>query len=222
MKTVIFIDGENLHHSIKSMNLQEKDIDWTKFLHACLDDGDDLIRAYWYQAAQTSDPAIHNARARKFIEQVPNQSTTITEEKVKSVMKKAEAWKDARNKQYKTKLNFYDNLAVQFSEIEMVRTGLLKIDPFQQKDIGEKGLDVSLAIGMVKSQEYCDKLILVSGDFDYAAAIKFVKDKMKRVHIVRLFKGKPPKNRNVSRKLLELADKVVDIFESDIKNKMRV
>lgn len=140
---------------------------------------------------------------------------------IRAAMARASRWKDGRDKRYKTKLRFYDNLSVRYPQIEMVRAGILKIDPFLEKDIGEKGLDVSLAIGMVKSQEHCDKIILVSGDMDYAAAMKFVKDKMKRVHIVRLFKGEPPKNKNVSRKLIELADKVVDVYESDIKSKMR-
>lgn len=46
MKTVIFVDGENLRYGLQEMDLQEKNVDWTRFFRECLDDGDDLIRAY--------------------------------------------------------------------------------------------------------------------------------------------------------------------------------
>ena len=63
------------------------------------------------------------------------------------------------------------------------------------------------------------EIILVSGDFDYAEAIKFVKNNMTKIHLVKLHKGVPPKNRSVSRDLAVLADKVIDVYESELKSK---
>jgi hypothetical protein len=57
-----------------------------------------------------------------------------------------------------------------------------------------------------------------SGDYDYAEAINYVKNNMTKVHIVKLHKGFPPKNRSMSRDLSDLADKVIDLYEADIRS----
>lgn len=62
------------------------------------------------------------------------------------------------------------------------------------------------------------KFILISGDYDYAEAIKFVKNNMTKIHIVKFHKGYPPKNRSVSRDLAVLADKVLDVYESNLRD----
>lgn len=63
----------------------------------------------------------------------------------------------------------------------------------------------------------CNKIILISGDYDYAEAINYVKNNMTKVHLVKLHKGYTLKNRNMSRDLSVLADKVIDLYESDIR-----
>jgi uncharacterized LabA/DUF88 family protein len=102
-----------------------------------------------------------------------------------------------------------------------VKTGVVKVNPFIQEYVGEKGVDIALAVKMISLsvEKKCDKLILVSGDFDYAEAMKFVKNNMTKIHLVKLHKGIPPKNRSVSRDLAVLADKVIDVYESEIKSK---
>ncbi len=220
MRTVIFIDGENLHYSLKDMKLMERDIHWSNFLQHCLSPGDSLIRAYWYQAAKLNNPRVHPERARKFINQSLNAPDGNSETEIEQFIQEANVWKEEQERKYKRKLAYYDNLSIQFPKIEMVRRGIVKIDPFQKKYIGEKGLDVALAIGMVERQEYCDKVILISGDLDYAEVIRFVKDRLKQVHIVRLCRGEPPTNRSVAKHLRELADKVIDLYETEIRNSM--
>lgn len=63
----------------------------------------------------------------------------------------------------------------------------------------------------------CEKIILISGDYDYVEAIKFVKNNMTKIHIVKIHKGHPPKNRSVSRDLAILADRVIDVYENEFK-----
>ena len=129
----------------------------------------------------------------------------------------AKKWTTDRNSKYERQLHRYDEMSIRFPIIEMVRKGILKINSFKQIYVGEKGLDVALAVNMIKFHDKCDKIILVSGDLDYAEAIQFSKDNLKVVHIARLFQGSPPVNRSVSRTLMAIADKVIDIYESDIK-----
>ncbi len=107
-----------------------------------------------------------------------------------------------------------------YDDIEIVKTGVVKIDPFKQTYLGEKGVDISLAVKMISLsvQKKCDKIILVSGDYDYSEAVKFVKDNMTKINVVKFHKGYPPRNRSMSRDLSILADKVIDVYESDLKS----
>ena len=118
----------------------------------------------------------------------------------------------------------YDQLCLDYGNIEFVKTGIVKVDPFLQTYVGEKGVDISLAVKMISLsvQSKCEKIILISGDYDYAEAIKFVKDNMTKIDIVKLHKGHPPINRSVSRDLAVLADRVIDVYETDIKNEYSV
>ena len=64
----------------------------------------------------------------------------------------------------------------------------------------------------------CNKIILIRGDYDYAEAINYVKNNMTKVHIVKLHNGFPPKNKSMSRDLSVLPDKVLDLYEADIRS----
>ena len=42
---------------------------------------------------------------------------------------------------------------------------------------------------------------------------------MTKIHIVRMHKGYPPKSKSMSRDLSVLADKIIDVYEADIRDK---
>ena len=89
---------------------------------------------------------------------------------------------------------------------------MVKIDPYKQDYLGEKGVDISLAVKMISLSvgKKCDKIILVSGDYDYSEAIRFVKDNMTKINVVKFHKGYPPRNKSMSRDISFLADKVIE------------
>lgn len=113
----------------------------------------------------------------------------------------------------------YDQIILEFGDIEFVKTGIVKVDPYNKLYLGEKGVDIALAVKMIalSVEKKCDKIILVSGDYDYAEAIRFIKNNMTKINLVKFHKGFPPRNRSVSRDLAILADKVVDVYESDLR-----
>lgn len=203
------------------MEIKEIDINWNAFLQGCLEKDDELIRVYWYQAQKLSNPNITLDKAQRIIErQNPGKTPTEINALANDLVKKAQAWAQEQTKRYDRQLHRYDEMSINYPVIEMARKGLIKIDPFKETYLGEKGLDVALAVNMIKFHDKCDKIILISGDLDYAEAIQFIKDNLKTVHIVRLFRGYPPVNRNISRTLLALADKVIDLYESDISKRI--
>ncbi|MCY4244593.1 MAG: NYN domain-containing protein [Gammaproteobacteria bacterium] len=218
MKTLIFVDGQNLFYSLKRMELKVGQVHWGNFFDSCLEAKDQLIRAYWYQAEKINRPRIDEERTRRVVQKEhPHLSKEEMDSCVKSREMDALKWWDQTSKKYRKQLDFYDHLSRNFPQIEMVRRGLIKVDPFNERFLTEKGVDVALAVGMMRHQKNCDKIILISGDMDYGEAVRLVKDEMKIVHIVRLFIGEPPRNKNLSKDFATLADRVIDMYESEIK-----
>ena len=231
MKVIILIDGQNLYYGLKDLRINEWDINWKRFFHSLLAPNDELLRTYWFRPQRLLDTYYtdHNIRHsicfkkyRNHLNRFTNDQQLVPESILHSIEQEAisiESW----IKQVKEKFNQseykYDQISLVYGDIEIVKTGVVKIDPFKRLFLGEKGVDISLAVKMISLsvQKRCDKIILISGDYDYAEAIKFVKDNMTKIHLVKLHKGFPPKNKSVSRDLAVLSDKVLDVYESDLR-----
>lgn len=140
--------------------------------------------------------------------------------KIENEAKQAEQWLQEQKKKFSNIEYNYDQLCLDNSDIEIVKKGIVKVNPYLQEYNGEKGVDIALAVKMISLsvEQKCNKIILISGDYDYAEAINYVKNNMTKVHIVKLHRGYPPKNRSMSRDLSVLADKVIDLYEADIRS----
>ncbi len=229
---VILVDGQNLYYNLNEINIKEREISWEKLFKSFIDDGDELVRAYWFRPAKILDTFFSEERIRNniiykyyrtHIENFKNGSHSEIPTKIKADVEakteKAVSWIKAQKEKFSNIEYAYDQLCLENEDIEVVKSGVLKIDPFNQIYLGEKGVDISLAVKMIalSVQKKCDKIILISGDFDYSEAIKFVKDNMTKIHIVKMHKGYPPKSKSMSRDLSVLADRVIDVYEEEIR-----
>jgi uncharacterized LabA/DUF88 family protein len=230
-KVIILIDGQNLFYSLKDIGIVEKNIKWDDFFKHLLEKEDELIRTYWFRPQKIFDSPFTNFNIRNQIiyKQFSNYYSTFQSNpseipldilaQIDERVKETEDWlKKTKDAFARIEYN-YDQLSLDYGDIEFVKIGILKVNPYLQDYICEKGVDIALAVKMIalSVEKRCDKIILVSGDYDYAEAIKFVKNNMTKIHIVKLHKGIPPKNRSLSRDLAILADRIIDIYESDIK-----
>lgn len=232
-KVVILIDGQNLFYGLKQLGLKELDIKWTSLFNSMLETNDELIRAYWFRPQKILDghftpDFIRNQIVYKNYNGTYNDyksgnfvainPTTLS--KIENDAKQVEQWlHDQRTRFANIEFN-YDQLCLNNSDIEIVKKGIVKVNPYLQEYNGEKGVDIALAVKMISLsvEQKCNKIILISGDYDYAEAINYVKNNMTKVHIVKLHKGFPPKNRKMSRDLSVLADKVIDLYEADVRS----
>ena len=229
---VVLVDGQNLYYSLQEMKIIEKDVDWTKLFNSIIDPGDELIRAYWFRPAKILDTYYTENNIRnsivykKYRTHLDNYKTgnlsaipQHVQDDVFSECSKALGWIKKQKEKFANIEYAYDQLCLDHDNIEMVKTGVVKIDPYKQAYVGEKGVDISLAVKMISLSvgKKCDKIILVSGDYDYSEAIRFVKDNMTKINVVKFHKGYPPRNRSMSRDLSVLADKVIDVYETDLK-----
>lgn len=232
-KAVILIDGQNLFYSLKHLGLLEKDIDWNKFFSSLLENDDELIRTYWFrpQKIQYSSHGADSIRNQviyknyngcysHYKNKEEHKITKPILDKINAECIKVEKWLKDQKENFSNIEYIYDQLCLDNTDIEIIKTGIVKVNPYKEEYIGEKGVDIALAVRMLalSFEKKCDKIILMSGDYDYAEAIKYVKNNMTKIHIVKIHKGYPPQNRNMSRDLSVMADKVLDVYEAQIRS----
>lgn len=231
-KVVVLVDGQNLYYGLKSIGFKEREITWNKLFNSFLEDGDELVRAYWFRPQRIQDgnltpESLRNQIVYKhyrgsydnFRENKLDLINKDTLDKIENDAKEVEAWLKGQKDHFNNIEYQYDQLCLENNDIEIVKKGIVKVNPYKQEYSGEKGVDIALAVKMlsISVENKCNKIILVSGDYDYAEAIAYVKNNMTKVHIVKLHKGFPPKNKSMSRDLSVLADKVIDLYEADIR-----
>lgn len=232
-KVVVLIDGQNLFYGLRALGLQERDIKWSELFTSMLEPNDELIRAYWFRPQRILDghftpDSIRNQIVYKnyngcYQDFKSGNYSAINPDiltRIETEAKQAEHWLQEQKTRFSNIEYNYDQLCLDNSDIEIVKKGIVKVNPYLQEYNGEKGVDIALAVKMISLsvEQKCNKIILISGDYDYAEAINYVKNNMTKVHIVKLHKGYPPKNRSMSRDLSVLADKVIDLYEADIRS----
>ncbi len=207
-KTVIFIDGQNLHFALADIGLQEKYINWEMLFKYVLPEGHELIRAYWYQPARVAPFDFFPAELKK------NCPEGMYEDEYRD---DREHWlRDQENRLRHIQDNVYRRLQQENDFIEFCYAGILKINPYYER-FEERGVDVAIGVDMVSKTAGFDAAILVSGDVDLLPAINYVKDQLKHVFQLSIKKGDLTNSGfGYSRGLLVAADKVLTIFESEI------
>ncbi len=129
-------------------------------------------------------------------------------------------WYESKQETIKGYNRFYYGVETSTEFVEVRRTGRWKVD-FLNKQVGEKGVDTSLAVDMVGLAPSYDVAILISGDADTIPSLQFVRNAGKQVGVVEFLKGFPPeqRGRQFSSKLKTASDFVVQIYEMDLKRK---
>ena len=235
-KVIILVDGQNLYYNLAEIGLKERDIDWNALFNSFLEAEDKLIRAYWFRAAKLQDGNFSEERIRqqivyKYYRNLCEDYKTAPEKIKESVLNDINAkanvaieWLTKQRERFSSIEFAYDQLCLENRDIEIVKSGVVKVDPYKRIYLGEKGVDIALAVKMISLsvEEKCDKIILISGDYDYTEAIRYVKGNMTKMHIVKFHKGVPPSSKSMSRDLSVLADHIINIYEEEIiKNYLR-
>lgn len=222
-RTVVFIDGQDLHKRLQDVQLQEKDIDWTKVFAYLLPLGGRLIRAYWYQPARVAAWEWSPYQEKKCPAGMP----------LTDFQTQAEAFYAAEKRRLEDlQKNVFTRLEEDFECVEFRFFGVLKLDPVGTwvdkkgavkvgRRVGEKGVDVALTVDLYRFSSDFDHAILVSGDFDYVPAIQAVKDRLRNITIVPVMSGAPPSASGHARRLRGMSDFERPLYETDLKGSFR-
>ena len=233
-KVVILIDGQNLFYDLRGMNLKEKQIDWTKLFADITGENEEFIRAYWFRADRisgftTNPDAIENLVVKskfprifsQYVEKGLNGLSPEIRKEILDERDKVVQWNELAQQKFDRSERAFEQLCITHNNIEVVKAGVVKVDSIKKEYIGEKGVDIAVAVKMIELSigEKCDKIILMSGDYDYIEAIRFVKDNLTKFEILTFLKESAPNS--TAKGLSVIADRTIEISESDLKTKYK-
>lgn len=209
-RTIAFIDGQNLHFALADIGFQEKDINWEALFRYILPPEHELIRAYWYQPARVAPFDFFPTELKR------NCPPEMDEE---DYHRDREKWlREQENRLRHIQDTVYRRLQQENDFIEFCYAGILKINPYYER-FEERGVDVAVGVDMVGKVEGYDAAVLVSGDVDLLPAIKYIKNKLKYVYQLVIKRGDyHSTNYGYSRGLMVAADKVITVYESEIRD----
>lgn len=213
--------------------LEERHFDWKRFYDGVIQKFNvatgwkhRLIRVHWYYA-QTISPWAYSekyasAQAETIMSRYP-QICGLTREKV--ISKAREWYRSERERFERLREVMFENIQRKTDFLEFKYVGQYQVRPFEvyrieQNDdgeitylgrqVGEKGVDIGIAVDMIAKMPYYDVAILVSGDADFLPVVGYLKDHLKQVYQFSIAKGVPPSIKHLSPYL----EGMVDCFAS--------
>ena len=210
----------------KKFRLDEKHFLWQKFFFAVLERLNKitshqhrLIRVCWYNA-QYMTPYWRSDRAiKKIMDEYKDKLSGLSHDKIAEL---AERWYRSEKEYFNNcKDKVYDQIQLKSDFIEFKYCGQYAVNPFyvhrfykpdgdkyfyQGTRIGEKGVDVGIAIDMVAKMPNYDVAVLVSGDADFIPVVRYIKDNCRQVYQFSIAEGIPPEIKYLSTALRGIAD----------------
>lgn len=201
-RVCIFIDGENLRHSI--VDLFGNDFDQRDYLpksatwgslfdhimfQACAESDCELVRVYWYTVSHIDFYPLFLPKNKKDEEKLGRlvcKKSQDLERKaqtqgIKAVVEELRARKESMRKRFEGWKYLHGKIEANNKAVEFRRAGAIRYDLFERKLGKEKAVDVKLAVDMVLLRDIYDVGIIVSGDQDYVPAVEAMKDFGKRI-----------------------------------------
>jgi len=167
-RAIVFIDGNNLYHTLKDIDMKPFDLDFLKFSDfICAHFDVDRIHIMYYNSIpRMDDPAFF--KNKKFFDGLEKQGIEIKTRKL----------------QYKSSLEIKKTVLELIDEMKLCKKCNSIVLENLFKWIGnvikkEKGIDVMIAVDVIRKTlgKECDYCIVVSGDADLIEAMKFAEIK---------------------------------------------
>ncbi len=245
----VFVDGENLRHSIIDLFQSDfnpadylpKSADWEDFFNDLVKKGDAelRLRTYWYvvdeidfwpyglsRLLKSDDIGTMETILRKYRTYASQldliSDATSRQEKVRSLIRLLVSRERSIKARFDGWQVFQNGIAHRFDSIEFRRAGSIQYDLFAQRFNEEKGVDVKLATDLLKLNEIYDVGVVVSGDGDYVPAVQTVKDWGKHIVNVSFLKKNGGVLPGGARRLNRCTDRVIELQYDEVRNFMKI
>lgn len=175
-KAVVFIDGNNLYHNLKSIYVKPGNLDLSKFINYICDHFKCSLQKVIYY---NSKPDIREGKS-KYYKHLSYMSKIGKIPKFKVKLRKLQTHSTWELKKESKKI--IENLDLCASCSPIIKKFLE--DKIGRVKMKEKGVDVLIVVDMIRlalidNQEIC--CILVSGDADFIPALEILKEKGKDI-----------------------------------------
>lgn len=245
----VFIDGENLRHSLIDLFGSEfnpteylpKRADWEKFFQCLTKEASAelRLRTYWYVVDEI-DFWPYNLGRLLNNGDFETLESIVRKDKFCAASLSAISAPGARraklqeiaNRLVKTEVfmkrrfegwqHIQNGIAHRFDSVEFRRAGSIQMNLFRQKFGQEKGVDVKLATDVLKLSDIYDVGIIVSGDGDYVPAVEIVKDWGKHIINVSFLKKSGGLLPGGARRLNRITDRAIQVSYEDMKTFMNI
>ncbi len=249
-RVCIFVDGENLRHSIVELfptpifnewDYLPKNADWTKFFDwiACEVAGKDAyrVRTYWYVVSNLDCAPYNLNTARKdriLLKQIltsyppwaedlsKGQNDAAQKDRMDRMLSALEKNQVHMKGRFDGWTYIQNKIAGDFTAIEFRRSGSIRYDLFEKRLGKEKAVDVKLATDLVKLKDIYDVAVILSGDQDYVPAVDAVKDLGKRVVNVSFLKENGKLLPGGAVRLNYATDQGLKISHTDLRNHLNL
>ncbi len=242
-RVCIFVDGENLRHSIGELfssfdnrDYLPKKANWEKFFDwvasEAVGQDADRIRTYWYVVENIDFSPFNLNSARKdkiLLKKILSRDNDIArhmteiggETKVNEFMEKEvdklleveHMMKD----RFTGWINIQDTIERYNRSVEFRRAGSIRYDLFK-RDLGfEKAVDVKLAADLIQLKDIYDVAVIVSGDQDHVPAVDAIKDSGKRTVNVAFLTENDRLLPGGAKRLNQSTDWSIEVKYSDLK-----
>lgn len=227
----ILIDGQNLFHSLHRIGVKEQDIDWEKFAQHLGGPGN-RAEIFWFRAGEARVISLSKSLILKMLiqEKYPHREQELMAafrqrqlpqkiyRELNQLYREREDWL-AREQQFFHQVDrSYEMLANRYAHLHLCHRGIVRFDPYQQKCLGEKGVDVAISVKMIQLayQSSSAKIILLSGDLDFIEAVKAVQEMGKKVHVVQFSDATGPCG-VLAQELARQVNQVIRVEKKDLK-----
>ncbi len=245
-RVCIFVDGENLRHSIgdlfpsfQNRDYLPKNAKWTEFFdwvaEKAVNTDADRIRTYWY-VVENIDFIPYNLNSLRrdndiaMLEKILSRSEriknsfrlAITPDKKIEIMNKEVGFlinnQSEMEKRFSGWINLQSIIEARNNSIEFRRAGSIKYDLLERKLGKEKAVDVKLATDLLQLKDIYDVAVILSGDQDYTPAVEAIKDFGKRTVNVSFLTENGKLLPGGAKRLNQTTDWSIEIQHSDLKN----
>jgi len=243
-RVCIFVDGENLRHSIvdlfPSFNQHDylpKSANWAEFFdwvaEKVSDSRGERVRTYWY-VVQNIDFAPYGLTSARKDKDLDHLTKIICKDKgikekwslkkpdeqkkyITYIADDMEKNKDKMQKRFGGWVDIQGGIENDHKSIEFRRAGSIRYNLYNQTLGSEKSVDVKLATDLIKLKDIYDIAVIVSGDQDYVPAVDAIKDFGKHVVNVSFVKEDGYMLPVGARRLNQSTDWCLEVKHSDLK-----
>lgn len=247
-KVCIFVDGENLRHSICDLfpSFRESSYlpqaEWTSFFdwvaqQAMPEQTIERVRTYWYVIQKIDffpynlsqlrkDPmklpgiVSKNEKYSKRINDVADQQEKS--EVIQVIINELENTQNTMQKRFDGWTKVQDSISEKYDAIEFRRAGSIKYNLLDKSLGSEKAVDVKLATDLILLKDIFDVAVVVSGDQDYVPAVDAIKNFGKHTVNVAFLQQDNKLLPGGAMRLNQATDRNIALGYSDIKEKLEI